>query len=101
MARRKPQHEARKIAVTIPMSLLQRLDECIPKQQHDEFIVEAIEERLALVEQNVMLEETAGAWTDAHHPDLCTEEDIERWRVELWQGTLGKVYQSKPLRASR
>ena len=100
MAQQKPQHEVQKITVTLPVALLQRLDECIPKEQLSEFIEEAIEEHLALLEQSIALEETAGAWRDEHHPDLCTEEDIERWRVELWQGTPEKVHQPKPLSAS-
>lgn len=86
MATESSQNEAQKITVTIPVELLQRLDERIPKRQRSEFIVEAIEEHLALAEQIIAIEESAGAWTDEHHPDLQTEEDIDRWLIELRKG---------------
>lgn len=86
MATENSRNEAQKITVTIPVELLQRLDERIPRRQRSEFIVEAIEEHLALAEQITVIEEAAGAWTDEHHPDLRTEEDIDRWLVELRKG---------------
>lgn len=72
-----------KITVSLPKTLLARLDERIPSRGRSRFIMEAIEERLALAEQIAVLDETAGAWTDANHPEMRTDEDIDRWLAEL------------------
>jgi hypothetical protein len=50
---------------------------------HSRFILEVLEERLALVEQVAGLEKTAGAWSDQSHPEMCTDEDIDRWLAGL------------------
>jgi metal-responsive CopG/Arc/MetJ family transcriptional regulator len=71
--------DTQKITVTIPIALLNRLDDRIPKRQRSEFITEAIEEYLALAEQIAAIEESAGVWTEENHPDMRTEEDIDRW----------------------
>lgn len=68
-----------KITVTIPATLLNRLDERISKRQRSEFIVQAIEARLALDEQVAVLDETAGTWTDENHPELLDGEAVEQW----------------------
>lgn len=86
MAIKNLQTDAQKITVTIPSALLNRLNESIPKRQRSEFIVEAIEERLALEEQYVAIEEAAGAWTDEHHPEMRSEEDIDNWLIEFRKG---------------
>lgn len=72
-----------KITVSVPKALLARLDERIPSRRRSRFIIEAIEERLALAEQLSVLDETAGAWTDVNHPEMQTEADIDRWLAEL------------------
>jgi hypothetical protein len=47
------------------------------------YAVEMAEESLALMAQVAVLDETAGAWTDANHPEMRTSEDIDRWLDEL------------------
>jgi len=37
----------------------------------------------ALEEQFAALEEAAGCWGDDDHPELRTDEDIDRWLAEL------------------
>lgn len=75
--------DVRKITVTLPAALLARLDERVPPRQRSRFILEAIEERLALEEQLAVLDETAGAWTDENHPEMKTDDDIDRWLTNL------------------
>ena len=75
--------DTQKITVTIPVTLLNRLEERIPKRPRSEFIIEAIEEYLALAEQAAAIEEAAGAWSDENHLDLRTDADIERWLASL------------------
>lgn len=78
--------ELHKVTVTLPRSLLTHLDERVPRRQRSRFIAEAIQERLALVEQGAALEETAGVWSGDRHPDLQTEADIDRWLQDLRRG---------------
>ena len=55
----------------------------MPARQRSRFILEAIEERLALEEQITALAETAGAWSDQNHPEMRTDEDIDHWLDDL------------------
>jgi len=75
--------ETQKTTVVFPQSLLQRLRERVPPRQRSAFIVEAVEEKLALEEQLAAIEEAAGCWSDEDHPELKTDEDIERWLSEM------------------
>lgn len=74
-----------KITVMLPEALLSRLREHVPARQRSRFILEAIEERLALEEQITALAETAGAWSDQNHPEMRTDEDIDHWLDNLRQ----------------
>lgn len=73
----------RKITVTLPAVMLARLEERVPARGRSRFIMEAVEERLAIEEQLAALDETAGAWTDENHPDMKTDEDVDRWLANL------------------
>jgi len=73
----------RKVALTLPQSLLIRLDATVPGRKRSRFIAEAIEERLAIAEQLAALEETAGAWSDECHQDMQSESDIDQWLTSL------------------
>jgi hypothetical protein len=73
----------RKITLTLPQSLLIRLDATVPGRKRSHFTAEAIEERLAIAEQLAALEETAGAWSDERHPDMRSEADIDQWLTSL------------------
>ncbi|MBE2197638.1 MAG: DEAD/DEAH box helicase family protein [Anaerolinea sp.] len=45
--------------------------------------------QLALTEQQATLEETAGAWSDARHPEMMSDADIDAWLTDLrqyWRG---------------
>ena len=79
------QTNLQKITVMLPEALLSRLREYVPARQRSRFILEAIEERLALEEQITALAETAGAWSDQNHPEMRTDEDIDHWLGNLRQ----------------
>jgi len=83
MASTSIQTDSQKITVSLPKALLGRLREHVPARQRSRFIIEAIEERLALDEQIAVLEETAGAWIDQNHPEMRTDEEIDRWLGDL------------------
>jgi Arc/MetJ-type ribon-helix-helix transcriptional regulator len=73
----------RKVTVTLPASLLTRLDERVPSRRRSAFIARAIQEQLAILEQAAAIEESAGAWRDEDYPEMATDEDIDRWLIEL------------------
>ena len=86
MATNSQASNVRKVTVTLPKKLLNRLDEFIPRRQRSRFIATAIQEQLAMLEQLAALEEAAGAWTDENHPEMQTEADIDRWLARLRGG---------------
>jgi metal-responsive CopG/Arc/MetJ family transcriptional regulator len=75
--------DVRKVTVTLPQILIERLDEVVPKRQRSRFIAKAVQEQLAVLEQVVALDETAGIWTDAAYPEMRTEADIDYWLTQL------------------
>lgn len=83
MTKRTSAPEIQKMTVTFPQSVLQRLQERVAPRQRSAFVVEAVEEKLAVQEQLSALEEAAGSWSDEDHPEMQTDEDIDRWLAEL------------------
>lgn len=77
--------ETQKVTITLPKLILQRMDELVPARQRSRFISDALAERLALTEQLLALEESAGAWSDERHPELHDDAAIDRWLAELRQ----------------
>jgi metal-responsive CopG/Arc/MetJ family transcriptional regulator len=62
--------ETQKVTITLPKLMLQRMNALVPARQRSRFISEALAERLALEEQALALEESAGAWSDEGHPEM-------------------------------
>lgn len=83
MANMSVRPDAQKITVTLTKALLARMRERVPPRQRSRFILEALEERLALEEQVAALAETAGAWSEQGHREMRTEEDIDRRLSDL------------------
>ena len=62
--------EQRKVTVTLPEGLLERLNNTVPNRQRSLFISEAIEEHLDFMEQAAALEESEGVWSLENHPTM-------------------------------
>ena len=71
--------EQQKVTVTLPKGLLERLNETVPSRKRSLFISEAIAEQLDIIEQVSALEETAGLWSSAKHPELKDDRSIDKW----------------------
>ena len=78
--------EQRKVTVTLPERLLERLNKTVPNRQRSLFISEAIEEHLDLMEQAAALKESAGAWSLENHPAMEDGEGIDAWLKASRQG---------------
>jgi predicted transcriptional regulator len=91
--------EMRRVTVTLPEDLLNRLDMAVPRRERSAFIARAIEEQLAIEGQVAAIEEAAGCWSDEAHPDMKTEGDIDRWLAELrrpWNERFSALGLSEP-----
>ncbi|MCO5195325.1 MAG: hypothetical protein M9930_18840 [Anaerolineae bacterium] len=47
------------------------------------FIVRAVGEKLALLEQTLAVEQAAGAWQDADYPEFSDNDAIDSWLDKL------------------
>lgn len=72
-----------KITLSLPQALAERLNAQIPARQRSLFIARILEDYLAVAEQAALLDETAGCWSDEHHPELATGEEIDAWLAAL------------------
>lgn len=77
--------ETQKITVTLPRRLLKELDAVVPVRERSQFIAQAVQEQLAIIEQAQAVEESAGAWSDDAYPELNSDEKIEEWLTKLRQ----------------
>jgi hypothetical protein len=82
MTKKTSSPEIQKMTVTFPQSVLQRLLERVTPSQRSAFIVEAVDEKLALQEQLEAIEEAAGSWQDEDHPEIQTGQAIDHWLTE-------------------
>ena len=75
--------DVRRINVIFPRQLLAELDVLVPSGKRSEVVVEATASYLARLKVLAALQETAGAWESADHPDLITPEDVNGWLEQL------------------
>lgn len=71
--------EGRKITVTLPDHLIQRLDKHIEPHQINQFVQLAIEERLTFEEEFNAVEESVQAWLQDEENSPSPEEDVYEW----------------------
>ncbi|MBK8049700.1 MAG: hypothetical protein IPK16_22900 [Anaerolineales bacterium] len=85
MANNTARQGAQKITITLPRDVLARLNALVPPRQRSHFISEVLEARLALAEQLLALEDSAGSWQDESHPEMQDEDAIDAWLSVLRQ----------------
>lgn len=83
MATEQRQSKSERINVRFPRSLLEELRRSVPARQRSTVIVAGTAIMLAELKQKQALRAGAGAWTDENHPDLHTQEDINRYLGEI------------------
>ncbi len=72
-----------KITLSLPQALAERLNAQVPARQRSLVITKILEDYLAIAEQEALLAETAGCWSDEHHPELATGQEIDEWLAAL------------------
>ncbi len=95
-----PRDVRRRINVTFPESLLDLMEDLIPSRERNAFIVAATERALqqARLQGTIRRLAERPAWSDADHPELATDEDVDRyvrvlresWLPRNWDTLAGK-----------
>lgn len=83
-----------RMRIAFPDPLYNALNELIPANEHNQFIVDVLNRELNRVRLMKVIEETCGVWTIENHPDLATPEDMdayvrrmrESWMPRTWDG---------------
>ncbi len=73
----------KKITLSLPATLVEKLKALVPPRQRSAFVAEALRERLEEEETLAVLEETAGICSAEDYPYWDTDEDIDRWLREF------------------
>jgi len=71
-----------KAHLVFPLNILEEVDQIAGKRKRSLFIVRATQEKLERERFLRTLDETKGAWTDRHHAELKTEQDMEKYLRE-------------------
>lgn len=71
-----------KAHLVFPLNVLEEVDQIAGKRKRSFFIVKATQEKLERERFLRTLDETKGAWTDRHHPELRTGRDMEQYLRE-------------------
>jgi hypothetical protein len=86
MAVKRPQSNnvtTTRVSVRFPKTLIAELHRIVPAGKRSALIVAGTERMLATIKHREGLQAGAGAWTDENHPDLNTQEDIDRYLAEI------------------
>ena len=84
--------ETRRINIVLPAQLLKELDELAPSRKRSQIIVAATTDYVHRLKLLRAIQETAGIWEDASHPELATPEDMDKWLRQM-----RSTWRSKPL----
>lgn len=71
--------------IMIPVDLAEEIRKVVGPRARSSFLVEAAWEKLERMKLANALKESAGAWSSELHPDLQTQEDINKWLRSLRQ----------------
>jgi len=66
----------------LPKDLLDDLRRIIPARERTRFVEEVLARELRRRKLLETISASAGAWSDADHPELDTPDKIERWIAE-------------------
>lgn len=68
-----------KTQIVLPDQLADALKTVVPLRKRSQFIAQAVEARLRVLQFQQALKTAAGSWTDHNHPELKTQRDINRY----------------------
>jgi hypothetical protein len=85
----------KRINVTFPVELLEKLGEELPSGERNAFIVKATEQAYRDMKFDAVLgylSEHGPIWKDEDHPDMLTSEDIDRWVRNLREASMPRTW---------
>lgn len=71
-----------RLNIRMPRELVDELKRLVPARKRSQLIVAATAEAVARLKQREALREQK-IWSDENHPDLATQEDINRYLAEI------------------
>jgi len=80
--------------VMLPRELLEHIDRVAGARRRSAFLAEAAREKLARLRFRRAAARAFGSWTDAAHPELRTDADMERYLRRLRATTNRRVRRS-------
>ncbi len=72
-----------RLNLVLPRDLANELCELVPTRQRSRFIADVLSRELRRLRLLDALECSYGAWADEDHPELATDDDIDRWIAEM------------------
>lgn len=79
--------------IRFPRQLAEDLKRLVPPRKRSQTIVAATAEMVARLKQQAALKAGAGAWSDQRHPELKTQDDINRYLADLRSSTNKRIRQ--------
>ena len=83
----RPEEDSERINVRFPKELMADLRRHVPPRKRSQLIVAGTAMALAELKRKQALEAGAGAWSDVTHPDLQSQDDVNRYLTELRSST--------------
>jgi Arc/MetJ-type ribon-helix-helix transcriptional regulator len=80
-----------RINVLMPDELVEEISQSVGSRKRSSFLVEAAQEKLERMKQAEALREAFGSWSEELHPELKTQEDIDRWVRSLRQSDADRM----------
>lgn len=71
-----------RMSITLPANVVKDLRRRVPSQKRGRFVAQAVERELQRLRLQEALLASAGAWSDADHPELADGPAIDRWIAE-------------------
>ncbi len=71
-----------RINILLPADVAESLRKVVPPRKRARFVAAAVERELRRLQLEAALDSSAGAWSDADHPELADGPSIDRWIAE-------------------
>jgi hypothetical protein len=68
-----------RINVLMPVGLVEEINESVGARKRSSFFVEAAKEKLERIKLAEAMNEAVGSWSEELHPELKTQDDIDKW----------------------
>jgi hypothetical protein len=71
--------QSRRMNLLLPADVAEELHRLVPPRRRGRMISEAVARELRRLKALEAIEQSAGAWSDAAHPEMATGKAVDRW----------------------